>query len=224
MIQDLRSAGRNENRIGMAGIAVAKRARIAVENAAEKRHELVCSDAFAQHAVYDPAHPRRTIQFAYRCAQAGLDISHKQSGGNSLARDIRNTDGQPVAVELQHIEVISAHRLCRAPGGGYRDSGKLRNFLGQKRLLDFAGTLQFLLVDFQAGRARLDYALQFDVAALKARLRLAVEKIRHSVNEGDKEGQLPAGEKQVSKRLRTRWGKTPDNYGAQRVNGKHHDA
>jgi len=33
------------------GIVVAERARIAVENTAEKRHELVRSDAFAEHPV-----------------------------------------------------------------------------------------------------------------------------------------------------------------------------
>ena len=130
----------------MAGIAVAKRACIAVENAAEKRHELISSDAFAQHAVHDPADARRAIQVAHGCAQAGLDIGHKQGGGNALAGDIGNAHGQPVAVEPQDIEVVSADRERRAPGGGYGDSRKLRNFLGQKRLLDFAGALQFLLV------------------------------------------------------------------------------
>src|ERR1035438_7891431 len=157
-------------------------------------------------------------------AEAGLDISHEQDRGNALAGDIRNADSQPVALKPEHIEVVSADRARGAPCVGYSDSRKLWNLLGQKRLLDFAGALQFLFVDFQAGCARPDHALQFDIAALEPSLCLAVEKIHYAVDEGDQEWHLPASGEQVPERLRTRRGQPPDNEAAQRVNGKHQDA
>jgi hypothetical protein len=66
----------------MAGIAVAERARIGAENAAEKRHELVRSDAFAHRSV------------------AGINADHHISGPAPIdtaahcSLDSRNSEGK----------------------------------------------------------------------------------------------------------------------------------
>jgi hypothetical protein len=84
----------------MPGIAVAKGARSGVQNAAEERHEFIGRDGFAEHAVDYAAHARRAIQVANGCAQARLHVGHEQRGGNTLAGDVADADGQPVFAEL----------------------------------------------------------------------------------------------------------------------------
>src|SRR5713101_2651689 len=75
-----------------------------------------------------------------------LALQHRGQQGRpkTLAGDVRDEKGSAVRAEIQHVEVVAAHRQAGLVEAGQLQVGAAPEFAGQQRLLNLAGDTQLL--------------------------------------------------------------------------------
>src|SRR5271157_3383947 len=151
----------------MSAIRVSQSPRRVVVLGIEERCVGVVASVVIEQAVHGPEQCLRLIEGQRRLApQAGLQIRHQQSGGDSLARNIANDQRQPLRPEIQEIEVVPSY-LSRLQA----DTCVLHGF--QLRLnLRKQPCLHFLAISSSCATRRSDSSFSACSCRRNSRLRL----------------------------------------------------
>jgi hypothetical protein len=156
----------------MAGVFVAQGAILGIQDGVEKCDKFAGGQVAAKESIQLGADCGGRFVRGGEGTKGGLEIGHKERGGNSLPGDITDADAEPVRIELNDVEVVAADGSRGLPGAGEFDSRKLRQGLGHQILLDVAGAVEFLLLLLKSGGSFFDSLLQLFVLLLQPILNL----------------------------------------------------
>jgi len=140
-----RIIGAQEKRRKMAAVGVAETAGSVVIFGEEKSGKGGVGGVGAEELIDGAEKAMRLIERdGALAAKIGLEISHKQSGGDALAGDVADDHAEALAAEIEKIVIITADVAC-----GETETGKLKRFERGKSLreetgLHLLGNFEFL--------------------------------------------------------------------------------